>query len=283
MLWTKSHVFFPHGNLFFYAASVFATQGSACLLTGDFEECRTMANELQMRGFNALVGYASDLPLQERAVAAVAFLHQLANSSDGMCQLICRVLDEDFLARMLSFHPLLPKELSRAIYDLLLVLMAEQSFKIVIAVAYTQAYPKIARLYGKGLGQSASSAYALSVQFLNREVFVNDVCFAHNFLKVNVTAMNAMLAHAQQMSVNEQVACQGNQLSAAMTKALRHNIVIKRRYNSMIGDLKVGGFIVNSAAVALVAAFVFCSHDSHGQFLPDTFAYFTLFTHFVFR
>lgn len=222
------------------AVGTFMGVGYADLLTGTFEECRASANELQMRGYNALVGYASDRALETRMLAAVNCLHELAKCNDGMCGIICSVLDEDILARILSYHPLLSRELGRAIYDLLMVLMAEQSFKIVIAVAYTQAYPKIVRLYGRGLSHSATSVYALSVQFLNREVFVNDVCFAHNFLKINIAALNALLTQAQQMSQQEAPPIQeGNSLSAAMTRALYQPIIEKRRYNPIIGDLKV--------------------------------------------
>jgi hypothetical protein len=222
--------------------------GYAALQTGSFDECRAVAVELQMRGFNALVCYASDKAWEDRILAAVNCLHELANCNDGMCGFICSVLDEDILARILSLHPLLSRELGRAIYDLLLVLMAEQSFKIVIAVAYTQAYPKIVRLYGKGLSHSATSVYALSVQFLNREVFVNDVCFAHNFLKVNIAALNALLTQAQQMSaLDPALGAQGNQTATAMTRALGHNIIIKRRYNPIIGDLKVSSCCLQTA------------------------------------
>jgi len=217
--------------------TTFANTGCAQLRSGDFEDCRTLANELQLRGFNAMVGYISDKAKDERMVAAVSFLHQLALSNDGMCGFICSVLDDDLLTRILALHPLLPKELAKTIFDLLLVLMAVQSFKIVIAVAYTRAYPKIARLYGKGLSQSTTSAFALSVQFLNREVFVNDVCFAHDFLKVNISAINALLCHAKAMTADSEDT--HSEVSADMTRALKHNILVKRRYCTIVGDLKV--------------------------------------------
>ena len=221
------------------AVAAFQNGGSAVLMTGSFGECAAMATELQMRGFNALVGYVSDATVENRLVAAVSFMHELARRNDGLCRLICGILDDDLLCKLLSYHPQLPKELGRAIYDLLLVLMAEQSFKIVIAVAYSAAYPAIARHYARGLSASASSVYALSVQFLNRESFVNDVSFKHGFLATNIAALNGMLYRAQELTKHEATAMAANPLSAAMTGALRHNILIKRRYNPIIGDLKV--------------------------------------------
>lgn len=192
-----------------------------------------------MKGFNVYVGYVSDKAQENRMVAAITFLHQLAVRSDGMCRLICNTLDEDILTRILTYLLQLSKELGRIIYDLLMILMADQSFKVVIAVAYTQAYAKIARLYGRGLGLASQSVYSLSVQFLNRELFVNEICFGHNFLKINVAAVTSLLDHAQLMSQSEPTSVQGNQLSVTMTKALKHSIVLKRRYNPIIGDLKV--------------------------------------------
>ena len=80
----------------------------------------------------------------------------------------------------------LSKELQDAVYDLLLTLMADQSFKIVIAVAYVLSYDAIARIFGTGLGSSKLSVYNLSVQYLNRELFVNEVCYYHGFLSIAI-------------------------------------------------------------------------------------------------
>lgn len=180
--------------------AAFQSSGSAELFQGTFEECRSMAEEISMRGFIVLVGgnYITDKAREVRMKAAMTWMLDLARRNDGMCRLICRVFDEDLLTRLLSYFMHISKGLAHTLHDLLLTLMADQSFKVVIACAYTQAYKTISRLYSRGLGLSTQSVYNLSVQFLNREVFVNEVCYNHSFLKIALAAMSSMLRHALQ-------------------------------------------------------------------------------------
>jgi hypothetical protein len=217
--------------------AAFQAAGQVVLLTADFENCRTMGTQLQLNGYNVYVGYASDKLKNNRMVASISFLYELAQRNDGMCRLICSVLDDDLLTRLLSNVLYLSKDLAKILFDLFLILMSDQAFKMVIAVAYTRAYAPIARLYARGLGISSYNVYGLSVQFLNREIFVNEVCYAHSFLKGCVAALNSMMKTAKTLTQQEAVA--STDLAVDMTRALRHNLVQKRRYNPIIGDLNV--------------------------------------------
>ena len=189
------------------------------------------------------VGYLSDIAIETRTLASVTFLHELATKSDGMCRIICASLDTDILTALLECHSQLSKPLRNMIYDLLMILMADPSFKVCMSIAYTQAYPQIGHLYSRGLGTSSQSVYTLSVQFLNRELFVNIACFEHNFLKISARSVDTMLTHAKVLTQTEVVYSSGNSLSEAMTKALRHSIMVNRRYNAILGDLKVSVFL----------------------------------------
>jgi hypothetical protein len=238
--------------------AAFQAAGQVVLLTADFENCRTMGTQLQLNGYNVYVGYASDKLKDNRMVASISFLYELAQRNDGMCRLICSVLDDDLLTRLLSNVLYLSKDLAKILFDLFLILMSDQAFKMVIAVAYTRAYAPIARLYARGLGISSYNVYGLSVQFLNREIFVNEVCYAHSFLKGCVAALNSMMKTAKTLTQQEAVA--STDLAVDMTRALRHNLVQKRRYNPIIGDLKVLEyfcFFPDSAAKSYCSLLVF--------------------------
>lgn len=199
------------------------------------------------------IGYVSDLIIEQRVVAVVRWLYELAKMSDGMCRLICEALDEDLLVHLLPHIMTLSRDMQDAVYDLLLTLMADQSFKIVIAVAYVRSYPAIARIFSTGLGSSTNSVFNLSVQYLNREMFVNEVCYVHGFLETTIKALLDVVGRARKQAVAElmpvdeetaarQITHQHHQhhQQGNMTVALRHNVFEYRRYNPILGDLKVG-------------------------------------------
>lgn len=50
-----------------------------------------------------------------------------------------------------------------------------QSFKYAVAQSYASTYLSVTRDYGAGVGMAEFSLYSLSVQFLNRSSFVNDL------------------------------------------------------------------------------------------------------------
>jgi hypothetical protein len=50
-----------------------------------------------------------------------------------------------------------------------------QSFKASIAQSYASTYLKVSDDFGHGVGVAEHSLYTLSVQFLNRSSFVNDL------------------------------------------------------------------------------------------------------------
>jgi len=223
------------------------------LSEGSFEECRSIAEELINRKYLVRVGYVSDLTLELRVVSVVNWLYELAKMSDGMCRLICNALDEDLLVHLLPHIMALSRDMQDAVYDLLLTLMADQSFKIVIAVAYVRSYDAIARIFSTGLGSIKHSVYNLSVQYLNREMFVNEVCYEHSFLETTIKALLHVVVRARDHAVAglDETSRHAYQLlpHRNMTIALHHDVFEHRRYNPILGDLKV------SAATAVIGCF----------------------------
>lgn len=62
-----------------------------------------------------------------------------------------------------------------ALHTLYLFLMADQMFKCQVAQSYAITYRDVTRDYAIGVGVSEFSLYSLSVQFLNRPSFVNEL------------------------------------------------------------------------------------------------------------
>ena len=96
----------------------------------------------------------------------------------------------------------LPKSLAASLHSLLLTLMADQGFKVTraqatrvcrgldalacpqvtIAEAYTAVYPALTHRFARGVGLADHALYTLSVQFLNRDQFVDALVDHHALL-----------------------------------------------------------------------------------------------------
>ena len=126
---------------------------------------------------------------EQRVRLVIAWLAQLAQTNDGMCRLVCVSLEVPLLLRMIQADPFLPRTVALPLHNLYLTLMSDQSFKLSLAVGYAKAYRAVSRAYGQGYGTAESSIYSLSVQFLNREVFVADIVRDHGFFERVVCAV----------------------------------------------------------------------------------------------
>jgi hypothetical protein len=159
-------------------------------------------------------------------LSALIFLQSLAVACDGMCKLICSSLSSELLSQMIDFDMLLDRDLARVFHDLLISLMADQSFKMVAAVAYANSFKKISKDYSEGYGNQGHTIFSLSVQFLNREVFVHEICYHWNYLD-HCTGVLCSLIGAIRRDSNS---------------FLKSPCITKRRYSTIVGDLKVSRF-----------------------------------------
>ena len=221
-------------------------QGEARVHFGPLGDVRALARRL--RGRSLLVSLLTRrlLKIGKVALLQVQWLYSLAGVSGGICRLVVEQLiaapspsssssstagsgagagdDHDgeeeaeaevALPRLLRAHGRLGKPLASGLHALYLFLMADQVFKARVARAYADTYLAVAREYGAGVGVAESSLYSLSVQFLNRPAFVNELvgCVSSmEFVVVMVMgrlsarfALHAQLNHAHRTSQQAQL------------------------------------------------------------------------------
>ena len=155
-----------------------------------------------------------------RAILSVlAWLYKIAQSNDGLCRLVCDALTVPQLQRIMECDPHIQKSVVVSLHELFLTLMADKSFKISVSIAYSLAFTQIATLYGQGIGPNEHSMFGLSVQFLNRDIYVENMVHNYDFLSSVSTSLVDMVQHA-----NGQ---------------FTHPVLVHRRYIPLIGDLKV--------------------------------------------
>lgn len=156
-------------------ANVVHENGEARLQIGKLEDVRKVAKEL--RNHSLLVSLLTRRlhRILKVALLQVQWLHGLAGVSGGICHLVVEQLSGPVLSRLMQTHGHLPKKLASALQTLYLFLMADQSFKNAVAHSYAQTYLDVSQNYGNGIGVAEYSLYSISVQFLNRPVFVNEL------------------------------------------------------------------------------------------------------------
>ena len=219
---------------------------------------KTLAEMLRLSGLKVSAASSSLLLREKRVCLAIAWLTQLAQTNDGQCRMICISLAVPLLVRIVRVDPYLPRTVSVPLHNLFLTLMSDQSFKLSLAIAYAQGYRSFSHAYARGFGTSDNSIFTLSVQFLNRELFVSEIVRDHNFFFEIMSAIEGMLFMAYKdaltTSREENRDLMGGDGYAQRTAALlRHSTLVHRRYNPLFGDLKVIFAIPGMSRVFLAA------------------------------
>jgi len=171
-------------------------QGEARLHFGSLEDVRPKAQTL--RGQSLLVSLVTRrlYKVGKVGLMQVQWLYRLAGVSGGTCRLVVEQLSPPVLSRLMVAHGHLPKPLGNALHALYLFLMADQKFKSAVAQAYADTYLAVSSFYGAGVGVAESGLYTLSVQFLNRPAFVNELVGQRKFLDILVQALGDMIQRA---------------------------------------------------------------------------------------
>ena len=205
---------------------------------------KTLAEMLRLSGLKVSAASRSLLLREKRACLAIAWLTQLAQTNDGQCRMICISLAVPLLVRIVRVDPYLPRTVSVPLHNLFLTLMSDQSFKLSLAIAYAQGYRSFSQAYARGFGTSDNSIFTLSVQFLNRELFVSEIVRDHNFFVEIMSSIEGMLFTAYKEAIStsreenrDMVA--GDRYARRTAALLKHSILVHRRYNPLFGDLKV--------------------------------------------
>jgi hypothetical protein len=166
---------------------------------------------------------------ENRARLVLDWLLEVSSVSDGTCRLVCERLDEVSLYDLMICDSFFSPELRESLHKLYLALMADQPFKTRIAAAYTRALVPVTRDYARGVGISESCIFTLSVQFLNRSIFVNTLVEQHGFLSALSHCLLATLAPPARVSSTPRGAC-------ALDTS--HPCLRYRRYMPVVADLK---------------------------------------------
>lgn len=173
---------------------------------------------------------------EKETLKSLLWLYKVAQTSDGLCRIVCNCLSVSLVRRILEADMLVCKHLSQAAHNLFLTLMADQSFKMSLAIAYAQAYRKFSHIFGKGARPAENSIFTLSVQFLNRESFVSEIVNHHTFFESLCSALNELLSRSMLIETNWVTSSSHTGIAYV---DLTHHVLVKRRYNPMIGDLKI--------------------------------------------
>jgi hypothetical protein len=137
-----------------------------------------------------------------------------------MGRLVCSAIPIPFIHRIMRTDPYLSRDMVVPLHDLFLTLMADQPFKIASSRGYALALADVADLYGRGIGVAEHSLFGLSVQFLNRYVYVEGMIHEYGFFPTISSSLLKMMRAAGPDFVD--------------------SIILKnRRYNPLLADLKV--------------------------------------------
>jgi hypothetical protein len=160
----------------------------------------------------------------ENVLGSINWMESMSLACDGMCRLIGNSINPDFLKQIIFYDMFFDKQFSKAFHNLLLSLMADQPFKMTSGIAYTNAYQTLCKDFAKGHGLTGSTMFNLSVQFLNREVFVHEICYHYSFLDEAI------------QSLYDIITCLPREPE---TNYFNQAAISHRRYGAIVGDLKV--------------------------------------------
>lgn len=214
--------------------------GSVSLMTGSYSVVAECLQNIQSApggsGFTIMVRRtdSGDTWQEKLVLQCISWLCKVAEVSDGTCALICSTFPPERLRRLMIADCYLPEEVAKSFHELLLMLMADISFKKIIASAYAMALPDVALKYGDGIGKSDLSIFRVSVQFLNRYVFVSDIVQNYGFLENLADSLLTMMNAAHHAGLSG-----GSSAQSASAISLKHHVVKSRRYDAILGDMKI--------------------------------------------
>jgi ATP-dependent Clp protease adapter protein ClpS len=195
-----------------------------CAVLGDRDTLSVIINRaktvLTVCDLHVSIEEHNFLQRENTVLAVIRWLHRIAEVNDGMSRMICASLTIERIHAIYVTDPRLPKNIAIHLHHLFLTLMADQEFKIASSKAYALAYSKVAKLYVNGIGTQENCLFGLSVQFLNRSIYVDGMVYNYGFLNSVITSLR-------------------NILEPTEGRFATHPILLHRKYNPVLGDLKV--------------------------------------------
>ena len=187
------------------------------------------AEKLTRHGLFCSILTRDELMAEQRAVAALQWLYEVAKSCDPLCQTVAEcILPNRHLVPLLRADFKMSARVLKAWYSLLLTLLAVPTFKSHLAAAYCDTYRNVTAKYARGMGVLERSGYTLSVQFLNRVTYVVDLVQGRDLLgKLGKSLLETL-----------QVSQRSNSTSGSSGLDPLHFVLTHRRYSPCISDLK---------------------------------------------
>ena len=177
---------------------------------------------LNSHGLCCSIMTLEELQLEQRAAAVLQWLTSLARSCDPLCQRVAESIGPDrHLVPLLRADFKLSSRITKYWHSLLLTLLAVPTFKSHLAAAYCDTYNAVTSEYASGKGVLERSAYALSVQFLNRVTYVVDLVQRRDLLGKLGSSLYETLRVAADPRLDP-----------------NHFVLTHRRYSPCISDLK---------------------------------------------
>lgn len=182
------------------------------------------AATLKRHGLFCSILTRDELIAEQRAVAALQWLYEVAKSCDPLCQTVAEcILPNRHLVPLLRADFKMSSRVTKAWYSLLLTLLAVPTFKSHLAAAYCDTYQNVTKKYSRGLGVLERSGYTLSVQFLNRVTYVVDLVQKRDLLgKLGKSLLETLMASRRPEGGLDPL----------------HFVLTHRRYSPCISDLK---------------------------------------------
>jgi hypothetical protein len=243
---------------------------SQCWKDGDANACSRFgalmldkADILRKNGLVVSIKTRAELSTEIRALAVLEFLKMLSDCCDPLCNLVSLSLggynseeallskpssskankvhdkgdfrgDPKHLKSMLNSDLKLPRLISQAWHDLLLKLLAVPIFKAALSNAYVDTYSHVASEYAKGVGVLNQCHQTLSVQFLNRITYVQNLVKNKDLLGCLVRSLFDTINTAKLSSafIGDENKCFNDRLD------ISHSVLSHRRYMPAISDMK---------------------------------------------
>jgi hypothetical protein len=170
----------------------------------------------------------------EAFLAFLEWLTRLTAISDGICRLISACFPVDRLCQIIKSDARLNPKCIRALHSFFLSLMADISFKRSVAIAYATCLPQIVSDFASGIGTADLSIFRISVQFLNKPLIVDEIIKSNNLLESYAGAFYEIFKRPMEgaRALSEDRYEQDD-------KALKHFVIRCKKYECIIGDLKV--------------------------------------------
>jgi hypothetical protein len=164
-------------------------------------------------------------------IKLLKFFQSLSSTCDEISSVICEPFTILFLIDLFKENISLDKELTKTFNHFILALMPHPDFKMKAAVAYAEVYESITEKYEQNFGLSAGpiNLFTLSVQFLNREQFIDELVNHYSFFQKVLLSLLRMLQYGHEQA-----------FPPSFEKSVMDRFVYaKKRYYPLFGDLKV--------------------------------------------